>query len=129
MRCELSHAAWRKKNRNSSVLMSSQDITLLLYPVISSSGELVPASFKHVYTIFLNKNRWRNKLNSPKEELTLTILCRIGVMVQICFCLKKVYLSLLENFLSILIQIFQFPWLVHWNFQKIGNSYKVTNDP
>ena len=65
---------------------------------------------------------------TPQEELTLTILCRIGIMVEICFCLKKVYLSLLGDFLSILIQIFYFPWLAHLNFQKMMDGYKVTND-
>ena len=41
------------------------------------------------------------------------------MMVQIKrFCLKKVYLSLLEDFLSILKQIFYFSWLAHQNFQK-----------
>ena len=32
-----------------TILMSSQDITLLLCPVISSRGDLVSVSFKHIY--------------------------------------------------------------------------------
>ena len=60
-----------------------------LYPLISSGGDLVFASFNHVYN-FLNENQWDNnlksnqkkhELNSPKEELTWTIFCRIGIMV------------------------------------------------
>ena len=42
--------------------MSTSNITLLLYPVISSRGDLVSASFKHVYN-FLNESRLRNSLN------------------------------------------------------------------
>ena len=71
--------------------MPSQDITLLLYPVISSRGGLVLVSFKHVYkflikiddVIIQNLITRIRKLNSPKEWLTLTILCRIGTMFQI----------------------------------------------
>ena len=55
--------------------MPSQDITLLLYSVISSPGDLVSVSLKSNY-----KNR---EMNSPKEELNLTMLCRIGILVQI----------------------------------------------
>ena len=32
--------------------MSSQDTTLLLYPVTSSHGDLVLAPFKHAYNFF-----------------------------------------------------------------------------
>ena len=35
-----------------SLLMSSQDTTLLLYPVISSHRDLVPAAFRHIHIIF-----------------------------------------------------------------------------
>ena len=52
--------------------MSSQDITLMLYPVISSREDLVSASFEHFYN-FLNKNRGRKNLKSnwknPRTEL------------------------------------------------------------
>ena len=41
------------------------------------------------------------------------------------FFKKKVYLSLLGDSLSILIQIFYFQI---FNFQKMMNGYKVTND-
>ena len=33
--------------------MSSQDITLVLYLMISSRGDLVSASFEHVYFFFI----------------------------------------------------------------------------
>ena len=33
--------------------MPTQDITLLLYPVISSGGDLVSASFRYVYKFLL----------------------------------------------------------------------------
>ena len=39
--------------RNSSILMSSQDITLLLHRVINSRGDLVSDSPKHVYDFFI----------------------------------------------------------------------------
>ena len=39
----------RKKEQNWSILMSSQDITLLLCPAITSRGDPVLASFKHIY--------------------------------------------------------------------------------
>ena len=42
--------------------------------------------------------------------------------------LLKVYLSLLGDYMSILIQIFYFSWLAHQNFPKLLNSYKVTYD-
>ena len=42
-----------KKNRNSSIIMLSQDITLLLYPVVSSRGDLVSALLKHVYDFLI----------------------------------------------------------------------------
>ena len=53
--------------------MPSQDIRLLLYPVISSCGDQVSNSYKHVSIFFLNHDL--RELNSPKEELTLAILC------------------------------------------------------
>ena len=63
---------------------------------VISCGDLVSASFKHIYSF--------------KKDLTLTVLCQIGIMGQIlCFCVKKVYLSLLGYSLSILIQIFYIP--------------------
>ena len=72
---------------------------------MSSRGDLVSASFKHIYN-FLTKiddikfKTLLEELNSHKVELTLTIFSLIGIMVQIkCFCLK-VYLSLLGDFLS-----------------------------
>ena len=70
--------------------MSSQDIMLLIYPVISSHEDLVSDSFKHVYNLFLIKTddvrvynliKRIRELNSPKEESILTILCQKGVMV------------------------------------------------
>ena len=75
--------------------MSSQDVTLLLYLVVNSHGDLVSASFKHVYNFsykhvykindltIINLRRRIRELSSPKEELTLTILCGIGIMAQI----------------------------------------------
>ena len=63
---------------------------LLIYPVISSREDLVSASFKHVYNLFLIKTddvrvynliKRIRELNSPKEESILTILCQKGVMV------------------------------------------------
>ena len=89
--------------------MHALDIMLLLYPMINNYGNLVLASFKNLYK-FLLKNQWHNNpksnLRNPrieltKTKLTLAILCRIGIMMQIwSFCLKKVYLSLLGYFLS-----------------------------
>ena len=35
-----------------SLLMPSQDTTLLLYPVMSSHKDLVSESFRHVHNIF-----------------------------------------------------------------------------
>ena len=43
---------WSKKNRNWSILMSSQYITLLLHPLINSV-DLVSALFKHVYNFVI----------------------------------------------------------------------------
>ena len=57
--------------------MPSQDVTLLLCPVISSLGGLVSASFNHVYH-FANKNRWRKKLKSNQKNLR-TELTKSGV--------------------------------------------------
>ena len=39
----------KKKNKNWSILMSSQDKTLLLCPVISSHGDPVSALYKYIY--------------------------------------------------------------------------------
>ena len=82
--------------------MPSQDITLLLYSVISSRGNQLSALSKHVYNFLMkiddvtiqNLIRRIRELNSPNQELTLTltILCQICIMVQICFCFRKVYL-------------------------------------
>ena len=36
------------KGKTKSLLISSQDIALLLYPVINSCRDLVSAQFKHV---------------------------------------------------------------------------------
>ena len=41
------------EEKTKSILISSQDIMLLLYPLISSRGVLVSASFKHVYDFFI----------------------------------------------------------------------------
>ena len=45
------------KNKNQqliiTMLMSSQDVTLLLYNVISSRRDLVLVSFKHVYNYLI----------------------------------------------------------------------------
>ena len=49
--------------RNWSILRPSQDITLLLYPLISSRRDLVSDLSKHVCNFFFN-SRWRNKLKS-----------------------------------------------------------------
>ena len=46
------HQAEQKQNKNWSILMSSQDITLLLCPVNSSHGVLISACFKHVNKFF-----------------------------------------------------------------------------
>ena len=43
------------KGKTKSLLISSQDIALLLYPVISSCRDLVSAQFKYVYTLILLK--------------------------------------------------------------------------
>ena len=37
-------------------------------------------------------------------------------------------ISLLGDFLSILIQISYFPWLAFENFEKMVNGFEVTND-
>ena len=71
--------------------MPSQNVTLLLYPMISTRGDLVSVSCKHVYNVLikiddvklLNLIRGIRELDSPKEELILTILCWTGIMVQI----------------------------------------------
>ena len=75
--------------------MSSQQITLLLYPLVSNCGGLVLAPFKHIYKFLINYNdvivsnliRRIRELNSPKdldlnytENYNLTI-CRIGKML------------------------------------------------
>ena len=44
--------------------MSSQDITLSLYPVISSHGDLVSASFKHV-----NNSNKKDNISFTTENL------------------------------------------------------------
>ena len=46
--------------------MSSQDITLSLYPVISSHGDLVSASFKHV-----NNSNKKDNISFTTENLFL----------------------------------------------------------
>ena len=53
MKYKLSHAEWRKKNKNQLILMLSQGITLL-YLTISSGGDLGSGSFKHVYNFLIN---------------------------------------------------------------------------
>ena len=52
--------------------MSSQDITLFLYPLISSRRNLVSASFKQVY-YFLYKSRCRNNLKSYQKNLRMEL--------------------------------------------------------
>ena len=42
------------EEKTKSILMPSQDITLLLHPMISSDGNPVFALLKHVYIIKLN---------------------------------------------------------------------------
>ena len=46
------HQAEQRKNKNWSILMPSQDITLMLCLVISSRGVLVSGSFKNVNKFF-----------------------------------------------------------------------------
>ena len=52
-----------KRTKNWSIII---DITILLYPVISSAGDLVSASFKLRYNFF-NKSWWLNNLK-PNER-------------------------------------------------------------
>ena len=50
------------EKKTKSILLSSQNITLLLHPVISNNKDLVTAllqSYEHVYNFF-SKSRWRN---------------------------------------------------------------------
>ena len=44
----------KKNERNQSILMPSQDLTLFLYPMIRGRGDLVSPSVKNVYK-FLTK--------------------------------------------------------------------------
>ena len=68
--------------------MPSQDITLLLYPVISSLGDLVHLN-SSMFTIFKIKvddvtiQNLIRRTELPKEELPSTTLCQIGTVVQI----------------------------------------------
>ena len=50
----------KKKNKNWSILMSSQDITLLLCGLISSHRYLVSASFKHDNKFFNKRSKKSN---------------------------------------------------------------------
>ena len=66
------------KERNTSIILSSQNIKLLLYPVISSRRNLNSTTFKHDFITSIkvdgvkieNLIREFQELKSSKEELT-----------------------------------------------------------
>ena len=70
--------------------MSSQDITLSLYPVISSHGDLVSASFKHV-----NNSNKKDNISFTTENLFLYLF-----VIYLFFSF-----SIIKDMLSIFIRI------------------------
>ena len=85
----------KKKNKNWSILMSSQDITLLLCLVISSRGDPVSASYKYLYYFqFL-------VFESILCRLILCTWWNFSSSLKIySFCFVRLFLKIIEVFIQ-----------------------------